>query len=251
MNYETVDACEVCGSAERWLAVEKDRYGADYRLWCCEGCGLLYASPRLDEASAREFYATEYRKIYGEETGSHPLRSVLGKSISGFVKHFGLAPKCVLEYGCGKGDWLVELRAVFGCEVYGLDADPALRSELERLSIETTRPARFNPDLVIYNHVLEHLRDPVRVLTEARELIAPGGAIFIAVPGLYTWKRPELWQAAHNYQFTMSSLIATIAHVGQLDRLYCDEMVTSLWRKGYRDPESTVIKRFLGGTHAS
>lgn len=46
----------------------------------------------------------------------------------------------------------------------------------------------FSFDLIIYCHVLEHIKNPFKELTKASLLLSPGGYLFVAVPhAAYSW----------------------------------------------------------------
>jgi Methyltransferase domain len=88
----------------------------------------------------------------------------------------------VLEIGCGNGNNLAKLQAQ-GWEVCGQDIDPtAAAIASEKLGVEIcTQPieqchfGEASFDMVLTNHVLEHVEDPVAVLSEAKRLLRPGG----------------------------------------------------------------------------
>lgn len=228
---EHLGKCPVCSTAERDRLTSRDRYGEPYSAWLCHGCALIYADPRRTEDEAEAFYATEYRRQYGTESASHPLRALVAPTIVEFIRHFCRRPARVLEYGCGTGDWLVELREAFRCEVFGVDEDPAMEAMARERGISTEVHIDNSIDLIIYNHSLEHVRDAVAHISVAKScVLAPGGWIFVAVPGLYTWDHASLWQSAHTVQFTAASLEHLMWTCGMVP-LYLDEMVTSLWRR--------------------
>ncbi len=68
-------------------------------------------------------------------------------------------------------------------------------------------------ELIILNHVFEHFVDLEKELDLLKRLLAPGGHIFIAVPGTYWWIKyfcggnvMSLLQNAHTYQFSLATL---------------------------------------------
>ncbi len=69
-------------------------------------------------------------------------------------------------------------------------------------------------------HVLEHLDSPRRALEQARELLAPGGAILIETPTVdCVWFRvaPRRWRQLipdHYYFFSRATLTALLASAG-------------------------------------
>jgi SAM-dependent methyltransferase len=105
----------------------------------------------------------------------------------------------ILDIGCGSGDNAALLRdRLPGCEVDGIthsqpEADIA-RKHLRDcwvFDIEGEIPdlVRSNTyDVLIFSHVLEHLRDPAAVLFAFSRLLAPDGTLFIAVPNILSWR---------------------------------------------------------------
>lgn len=99
--------------------------------------------------------------------------------------------KRVLDIGCGRGDLLRFLRDL-GWEVHGLEPDPetarACRDRFGLDVIETefeeygAAPEPF--DLVVFNHVLEHLHHPSEALRRANRLLRPGGRLLICAPDI-------------------------------------------------------------------
>ena len=108
-----------------------------------------------------------------------------------------LAPTTVrraLDIGCSDGSVGSQFRTR-GAEVWGIEYDPAFAGvactrldhvicgdaveEIERLASDGQR---F--DLIICADVLEHLREPERVLAAARRLLAPGGHVIVSLPNV-------------------------------------------------------------------
>jgi 2-polyprenyl-3-methyl-5-hydroxy-6-metoxy-1,4-benzoquinol methylase len=114
------------------------------------------------------------------------------------------AARRVLDVGCGAGDNAALLRARDATvRVVGITHSPAeaalAAAHLERchvFDIESAWPAeplaeltaaRF--DALVFSHVLEHLREPSRVLARFSQLLAPGGSVLIAVPNVLGWRQ--------------------------------------------------------------
>jgi 2-polyprenyl-3-methyl-5-hydroxy-6-metoxy-1,4-benzoquinol methylase/septal ring factor EnvC (AmiA/AmiB activator) len=102
--------------------------------------------------------------------------------------------KRVLEFGCASGYMSARLRDA-GCQVTGVEADPAAAAiaaqYCESVIVEDLDfrplgqilpPTTF--DVIVFGDVLEHLRDPWRVLDESRRFIAPGGFAAISIPNV-------------------------------------------------------------------
>lgn len=123
-----------------------------------------------------------------------------------FLQRFGIPidfrGKRVLDYGCGYGPLAFHLAQEEGAAaVTGVDIDQAridfarqrLSSEYPDLagSVEFKLPGEMNDDqfdIVVSKDSFQHYDDPVSVLSQIRQLTAPGGLIAIGLGPL--WKSP-------------------------------------------------------------
>jgi SAM-dependent methyltransferase len=94
-----------------------------------------------------------------------------------------------LELGCGSGNLLVALDRA-GWKVEGLDRDPASAEIARKVSgcrvhvgdlFESRLPLR-NYDLIVLNHVFEHLAEPGRALQRLYDLLDHGGRAVLLYP---------------------------------------------------------------------
>lgn len=106
--------------------------------------------------------------------------------------------KLVLDVGCGRGALGAALKAdrpelrVHGIEyvptvaaVAGERLDDVIAADLDGLE---TLPSHWEPfDAVICGDVLEHLRDPARILGVLRDCLAPDGALIASIPNIKHW----------------------------------------------------------------
>jgi methionine biosynthesis protein MetW len=107
------------------------------------------------------------------------------------------AARRVLDVGCGAGALGAALREERGIEVMGLElsADAAARAR-ERLDavVEADLDAlddlpfeRGSFDAMVFGDVLEHLRDPHRLLRVLRPWLADDGALVCSIPNVAHW----------------------------------------------------------------
>ncbi len=144
----------------------------------------------------------------------------------------------VLDVGCHKG----MLGAAYRrrnprAVVFGVDADAeavgvaATRlHEAACLDIET-EPLPFDApggyDCIIYGDVLEHLRDPWRVMREHADLLSPRGVMLICVPnaahwsvalkllnGTFDYEDQGILDRSHLRWFTLASMEKALAETG-------------------------------------
>ena len=97
----------------------------------------------------------------------------------------------VLEIGCGNGALLNNLRAL-GWNVEGVDFD-ANAARLARknfnLKVQVGSPVENNYsdnsfDAIIMNHVIEHIHDPLAILTMCRRILKSGGKLILLTPNI-------------------------------------------------------------------
>ena len=102
--------------------------------------------------------------------------------------------KRVLDIGCHEG---IVARALArqGCRVTGIELDPraaAVASEFcERVVVGDVERMDFLEefgdetfDVGLLGDIVEHLKDPQRVLVQVRQLLAPGGCVVVSVPNI-------------------------------------------------------------------
>jgi O-antigen biosynthesis protein len=117
-----------------------------------------------------------------------------------------------LETGCSTG-FLSKLIAADGTRVVGIEIDEEA-AEMARQSCQRVLSCSLNSpewvrqvgemfDLVTYGDVLEHLANPLAVLRQTRELLAPGGRVLICLPNIAHWTiRAKLLAGNFRYEST-------------------------------------------------
>jgi 2-polyprenyl-3-methyl-5-hydroxy-6-metoxy-1,4-benzoquinol methylase len=100
----------------------------------------------------------------------------------------------LLEIGCGSGAFLARMRSL-GWNVFGIDPDPAAVAwgqQTHKLDVTcgTWEQMRFPADffdVITMNHVIEHVHDPVGLLTECQRILRPGGNVVVTTPNADSW----------------------------------------------------------------
>jgi 2-polyprenyl-3-methyl-5-hydroxy-6-metoxy-1,4-benzoquinol methylase len=103
----------------------------------------------------------------------------------------------VLDVGCGAGGLGGTLKAERGCEVFGLELFPdAAETARERLdsvlcvdldTLEELPEEMQGLDAIVFGDVLEHLRDPARLLRALLPALADDGVLVLSVPNVKHW----------------------------------------------------------------
>jgi len=103
------------------------------------------------------------------------------------------APSAVLDLGCSDGALAAELR-VLGHRVTGVDIEEhaGVTERVDRFvagDLDDGVPDAVGGDfdVVVAADVLEHVREPERLLVDLQPRLAPGGAVVISVPNFGHW----------------------------------------------------------------
>jgi SAM-dependent methyltransferase len=106
----------------------------------------------------------------------------------------GREPRSVLDVGCGNHSPTVTKRHFPGCQYHGVDrrswnVDDRDRAAMDRyFDLDLQQPDELGTiedgwyEAVLLSHVLEHLDDPYRVVTEVASKVAPGGVLYVETP---------------------------------------------------------------------
>jgi 2-polyprenyl-3-methyl-5-hydroxy-6-metoxy-1,4-benzoquinol methylase len=233
-------ACLVCGATD--ARPLHGRGGGPLRR--CR-CGLVYVDPLPDpsEVAAREDEAfhgglrdetaemfSAYYRDYPDDPVVRGFRATLERlrALTGGGR--------LLDVGIGTG-LLLHLAREAGFRPLGVEISPgAAERAREEFGVDVVvgdfEHSAIEPgaDAITMADVVEHTRDPRRFLARARELLRPGGALFVAVPN----HRSTLFWAAdvlarvpgtavhaqrlyvpnHYYYFTPATLTRLVTQVG-------------------------------------
>lgn len=130
----------------------------------------------------------------------------------------------LLEIGVGSGSFLAYAQAR-GFAPLGCDLSPAICRRVERNTgirmycghLESL-PGQQRFDVVVMNHVLEHVSDPTSLLKAVLARLKTGGVLHLAVPNVEAWEtRLPGWNSYEPYHllyFTPRTLRATAEKVG-------------------------------------
>lgn len=221
----------------------------------CLDCGFVYLNPRPSRREMAHYYPDDQyytcspmpaqaslksrikRMIYESRPG-YDMQLARTKKIAGkllgwifwhqmdvFVPYMPAGK--LLDVGCGNGQltaWLVN----HGWHVYGVDLAPsACRlageaglniscGELE----EASYPSDFF-DVIVINHVLEHVHAPDELLCECHRILKSGGTLIVDVPNFGSFKAQLFRQSwshidspRHLSHFTIETLESIIKSGG-------------------------------------
>ena len=134
-----------------------------------------------------------YDSNYQNEQGVSGLFRDHLRSVANIVERL-IGKHAIAEIGCGKGAFL-ELPLADGCDVVGFDPTYEGENPLVKREYFTSTYGRQMEGFVM-RHVLEHVMDPVSLLSKIKEANSGKGKIYIEVPCLD-------WIIEHNAWFDL------------------------------------------------
>ncbi|MBS4067304.1 MAG: methyltransferase domain-containing protein [Sulfurimonas sp.] len=210
--------CPICGSAGKlYYRNMKDRLNlyntGRYTYYKCKNgsCGVLWIYPVPNETDMELIYRNYYTNVPSSPSRVRDTdRSELPKKFAAEILKLinkllkihrkrnsyylhGLdkvKPGKLLEVGCGSGDRLVKL-CKLGWEVTGQEIDGNVWAALREKNItviegtlESNKLDANQFDAILLSHVIEHVRNPIELLSECYRLLKPGGNIYLSTPNL-------------------------------------------------------------------
>jgi len=117
-----------------------------------------------------------------------PVRWMLDVQGRNIPKDFCHNGKSLLDVGCGNGDFM--RRAIeMGLECSGCEPDQAAASLCRKYGLDVLHGDAFDPamdqrrfSVITLNHVIEHVENPVRLVSRLHSLLEPEGILWMGLP---------------------------------------------------------------------
>lgn len=192
-----ISKCKICGSVGHELLFE-DCHDYEYsvqgkfKIIKCKSCGLisLYPIPSLQELI--EYYPDSYHSY------NTPVSSItkklnyltLRKRAENYKKLIGSRGN-ILDVGCADGHHFDILNKFGNWKFTGIEFNDKVaeigRKAGREIYTDTLENHNFDGrtfDLIIMNHLLEHVIDPVETLNAANRLLNPSGYLVGEIPNI-------------------------------------------------------------------
>lgn len=270
---ETLPVCLVCNSSLTAFFSAKDFTVSHetFGIMNCPSCSLLITNPRPDINSIVKYYQSEdYISHSGTSKG-------LINKLYNLAKSFNINSKCslvhkssgiktgrILDYGCGRGDFLLFMKQK-GWAVDGAEPDEkAARAASLQCGIKIISPNDVfslpdsSFDVITLWHVLEHVHRLNETVAKLKSLLKPGGTLVIAVPNYESLDArfyKEHWAAydvpRHLYHFSRKAMFALLSKhdlkCTSVKPMTLDAFYVSMLSEKYRQSAFGIIKGFIIG----
>jgi len=228
-----------------------DRYGLPVRTVLNSKTGLIRTDPYYSTEWLNSFYESDYRPLY---TNSDLIPKSLffseqirfGYEIFKMVAKHLKADARVCEIGCGMGGLLVPFK-LEGFEVEGIDLGEEFLQvgkdfniNIQKGDVNTLLDKGAKYDLIIINHVLEHIPEINDFIGKIKSLLNENGLLYVAVPGImtistsYNFDFLMYLQNAHCWHFSRKSL-TILLNLNGFEVLESDESIKCLAHKSDRE----------------
>ncbi len=279
--------CPVCGSDQINHAITAKDYTVsqkEFEILECAKCTLRFTQDVPDTNSIGAYYKSEN---YISHTNSskgfinsiyHFVRKLtLGDKRRLIAAATGLKNGKLLDIGAGTGAFVQNMQ-YNGWQTTGLEPDEETRKRAAVLHKVNLLPAdvfysfpaeSFN--VVTMWHVLEHVHDLHNYIEKLKDVLKPGGLIFIAVPNYTSYDAKvynKFWAAydvpRHLYHFSPESVRQLFAlhglNVQSIRSMFYDSFYISLLSEKYKNGSSlrgfftgliSNMKAFVNKEHCS
>lgn len=164
---QSASLCYLCKGKNFRNRPGKVRDNSHIEIRECSSCGLVFLSP----VHANEDVSIEACGEWDDERRFRFLKCLIEN-------------KEVLDFGCGKGGFLLKAREV-AKRVVGVEVQERLKPHYSRIGLNVV--AHINEtaeyyDVITLFHVLEHFADPRTVLSEVSKKLGNEGQLIVEVP---------------------------------------------------------------------
>lgn len=174
-----VRRCPACDSTQsRNLGIKNE-----LEIVSCTNCNSLYA-PYTPWYTSKLYYGNYYEQRICEEP---PIVHKRLREITGQFSKYRQTNR-LLDVGCGAG-LLLQAARDHGWQAQGIDVSESSVRHVQSLGLEAfhgeLKDAQFQQgqfDVITAAEIVEHLFDPLAVVTEVHRLLRPGGLFWLTTP---------------------------------------------------------------------
>jgi 2-polyprenyl-3-methyl-5-hydroxy-6-metoxy-1,4-benzoquinol methylase len=227
MTHDRNPQCSTCGSEFQIVRKFKQRENETLFLGKCGQCHILSLEPQPSDA----WLAEEYRGYYEKR------KTVFNRPKKAFFEELlrknagDLNGKEILELGSGEGDCVAAMNSLWpDAQITAVESNTeslphfsGLRCQLLNQSVEEWLRSNSTKrlDVILLFDLLEHLRNPLTVVSQLKSLhLKPGGVILATFPNSDSLSRRcmgPLWiqyKVEHLHYFSKNSVAALARNAG-------------------------------------
>ena len=168
----------------------------NYSIIKCNECNLMWSSPMPTEDELTLHYNFYYKRRFQRilKSSLKFFRDIITLKyireyyfLKNTMKYSHI--KKFLDYGCGEGEMLI-IGKKFGWDCTGTEYSKELSEKYNKLKIrvivakdfENSTLEQNNYDLILFKHLIEHIKDIPSFLNQAKKYLSKNGIIAIKTP---------------------------------------------------------------------
>ena len=200
--------CNLCGAQSAQPLHEMACYlnlDPPYALCRCDRCGLGYLNPQPTLSELCALYASHPYYSADNATRGFARRRFYQKRLAR-LERWRSHPGSMLSIGCLAGGYVLDVARRRGWRVEAVESSAILAAHARGLGVDVEvspgwdlAPVSGRIYDAVHCHSLEHVLAPRRTLTEAREVLRPGGLLLLEVPNAFASLKEILKMAAFRY----------------------------------------------------
>jgi len=271
---ESVTYCPVCGcdkSSHVLRTIDYTVSHEEFSLSQCEQCSLRFTLNVPSSDNIGRYYQSEQ---YISHTDS---KQGLFNKLYQLVRNYSLVSKrstvskyankksgMILDYGCGTGSFLNEMK-LNGWAIKGIEPDAGAAQKAQMLTgCEIGNPSSLDAiendsiDVISLWHVLEHVHELHPTVKTLKQKLRTNGVMFVAVPNYQSFDAAyynRFWAAydvpRHLYHFSQKSMAilmeANRLKIVDILPMWFDSFYVSLLSEKYKkNPLGPIVAFFIG-----
>jgi 2-polyprenyl-3-methyl-5-hydroxy-6-metoxy-1,4-benzoquinol methylase len=207
--------CKICDGLGKYICTTRNEHGSvkEIQNYRCLKCGLVFVANVLTDNQLNEAYDTLDWARYYSEIKEENAAKIKSACLSLKDLTAGNSSKCILDIGCGNGEFLHQLRDEGYVSLAGHEIPGAELRHLELMGIKVYRDMDWSSvpsgafDVITMLDVAEHVRRPVELFEQCFRMLRMGGYLYFHTPVVTKLDR------------TMHSM-AALPVIGKLGRIW-------------------------------
>lgn len=193
----------------------------NHRIVKCNFCELMGLSPQPSDEVLKEIYGASYFPFSTADNECDHIHRLKQQTALRYIQHLETyladldrpgRKGQLLEIGVGLGDFL-KVASDRGYAVRGVEYSESAVANIKKYfgeSLHVSQGEIFDIseensfDAVVFNDVLEHVRDPLSFLGKIHSILADEGVILCSIPSLDSWS--ARWQGTSWVEFKLEHL---------------------------------------------
>lgn len=182
------EKCRLCAARNIKLLYQV----STYNVVRCRKCGFVQVSDHPGGSELHTLYSEKYFQR-GKYVKDKAIENVCRRRINWLINNGVKNTAKVLDVGCATGDFIGSAKSHF--EMWGVDISEyavAIAKEqnpdvAEHISCSMVEDIRFEDeffDAIVLWDALEHIRDPLSVISNLTRHLKPGGILAISTPNI-------------------------------------------------------------------